>query len=216
MRKRSACAALCLYAPLWGAAGLAHAEEREERAFANVFIGSKPPFFSMLRHEQARQGEGSGNTHALTYFIRSSGAIGFSTSLATLHAFSARASVFPATVSDGIEDAYAGAGHGRKDARPFSLMRLSVIYHLFPAENTNTEYDSELNIINLAKRGARAAFVKYTKCDSHGLAPGLNKLWLQIDAELEKGNPSSWLQLDDNSKPGRLRLTKNDAGWGAP
>lgn len=68
---------------------------------------------------------------------------GFSTPLATLHAFQGWADVFLATPSDGVRDLYAGVSYSatpRSDAQPVTL---AVTYHDFADDGGSTAFGSE-------------------------------------------------------------------------
>ncbi|WP_207764918.1 hypothetical protein [Hyphococcus luteus] len=109
------------------------------------------------------------------------GAIGFSTPLATLHAFNGWADVFLGTPADGLEDIYVTAGYTTKTAAPFSLLKIAAVYHDFSAENTGADYGSEFGLVGVAKLDRFALLAKFASYDSDGFASDRDKFWLQLD-----------------------------------
>lgn len=109
------------------------------------------------------------------------GTIGFSTPLATLHAFNGWTDVFLTTPANGIEDLYANAGYATKSVAPFSLLKIGVVYHDFSAENTSADYGSEIGVVGVAKIDRFTLLAKYANYDSDGFATDRNKFWLQLE-----------------------------------
>ncbi len=112
------------------------------------------------------------------------GAIGFATPLATLHAFNGWADVFLATPPDGVEDLYVSAGYKKKDVGPFSLLSLSAVYHDFSAENADTDYGSEFDIVGIAKFKKFTLLAKFAAYDADAFATDRDKFWLQLEVGL--------------------------------
>jgi hypothetical protein len=110
------------------------------------------------------------------------GTIGFSTPLATLHAFNGWTDVFLATPANGIEDLYFNAGYAAKAVGPFSLLSVGVAYHDFSAENVSADYGSEIGVVGVAKIDRFTLLAKYANYDADGFATDRNKFWMQLEA----------------------------------
>ena len=94
--------------------------------------------------------------------MRGDGAVGFSTPLATLHAFDGWADVFLTTPVNGIDDFYGKAGYSFAAAPLFANVSASVIYHDFSAEHITADYGNEWDAIVEARLDDNVTFgVKY-------------------------------------------------------
>jgi outer membrane biogenesis lipoprotein LolB len=104
------------------------------------------------------------------------GTIGFSTPLATAHAFNGWADAFLATPADGLEDMYAWIGYSLPGGVP-----LKILYHDFSAEDGGNDYGNEVNILATKKLGkyfsllAKAAVYQ----DGDNGRAGRTRYWLQ-------------------------------------
>lgn len=104
------------------------------------------------------------------------GTIGFSTPLATAHAFNGWADAFLATPADGLEDRYAWVGYKLPGDIPFK-----VLYHEFSAEDGGNDYGHEVNMIATKKLGknftllAKAAIYQ----DGDQGRAGRTRYWMQ-------------------------------------
>jgi hypothetical protein len=78
--------------------------------------------------------------------LEGDGARGFSTPLATLHAFQGWADVFLATPAAGIEDAFVTARFAPTwSAGPLSAPVFTLVWHDFEAEQTGADLGSEVD-----------------------------------------------------------------------
>lgn len=112
------------------------------------------------------------------------GAIGFSTPLATLHAFNGWADVFLATPPDGLTDLYIAAGFKKNSVGPFSQLGLSFAYHDYSAQNSDARYGAEFDIAAAAKIGKVGLLAKFASYEADAFETDRNKFWLQIEAGL--------------------------------
>ncbi|MEM8936357.1 MAG: hypothetical protein AAGC77_08120 [Pseudomonadota bacterium] len=112
------------------------------------------------------------------------GTIGFSTPLATLHAFNGWADVFLATPATGIEDLYGDISYTKKSLGPLDLLKVGVVYHSYSSESTSADYGSEVGVVGVAKMKKFTVLTKYTNYDSDGFATDRSKFWLQLDFAL--------------------------------
>ena len=83
------------------------------------------------------------------------GAIGFSTPLATLHKFQGFADVFLTTPTSGVEDLYGGASYEVKDGPFGASATLYVVYHDFESERGAVDFGREFDAganVKIAKR----------------------------------------------------------------
>ncbi len=107
------------------------------------------------------------------------GAYGFSTPLATKHAFNGWSDQFLATPLDGLQDLYISLG-GKVMAT-----KLMVVYHNYTADNGSADYGTELNFLVAKKLGKNySAAVKYARYSADTYKVDTNKLWLQVQLKL--------------------------------
>ena len=100
------------------------------------------------------------------------GTLGFSTPLATLHAFQGWADLFLVTPPDGVEDLYFSVG-----AVPYGVKLLAVV-HDFSAERGGADYGSEIDLLAERTFGQYlSAGVKYARFESDGFAVDTEKIW---------------------------------------
>jgi hypothetical protein len=93
--------------------------------------------------------------------LAGNGTAGFSTPLATLHAFQGWADVFLITPVHGIKDSYAKAGYSIATP-PFANVMVSLVYHEFSAQRISADYGGELDAIIEARLDDNLSFgVKY-------------------------------------------------------
>lgn len=101
------------------------------------------------------------------------GTIGFSTPLATLHAFNGWADAFLVTPTDGLIDSYVYAGVTLPYNVPFR-----VLYHEFESDSGSTDYGNEVNAIVTKKIGDHwSLLAKYAHYN--GGLPDREKFWVQ-------------------------------------
>ena len=124
----------------------------------------------------------SGWSGAVGYeVLTGDGTKAFATPLATLHAFNGWADVFLGTPANGLEDLYAKVGYTTKKVEPFDLLKFSVVYHDFSAENITADYGTEVDFVAVAKINKFKVLLKYASYDTDGFATDRNKLWAQVE-----------------------------------
>ncbi len=117
----------------------------------------------------------NGVTAKLSYeVLGGDGVYGFSTPLATKHAFNGWSDQFLATPADGLVDAYvtvSGKVAGTK---------LMAVYHDFSSDNGNIDYGTELDLL-LAKKISKtySVLLKYAQYSADTMKVDADKLWLQ-------------------------------------
>lgn len=109
---------------------------------------------------------------------------GFSTPLATLHAYQGWADKFLGTPATGIEDLYGSAGYTFGDVGPFKGLKLTAIYHDFGAETVSQDYGTELDVVLTAKFKSTSIGLKYAQYDADTFATDTSKIWFSIDYAL--------------------------------
>lgn len=107
--------------------------------------------------------------------LEGNGDFGFSTPLATLHAFNGWADVFLATPPDGLEDTYG------KVSGDFGRLGWQVVYHEFGAERGGADYGSELDLaVTYPLPFGIGGKLEYADYDSDGFAADTRKIWLTL------------------------------------
>ncbi len=106
------------------------------------------------------------------------GVYGFSTPLATAHAFNGWADKFLNTPVTGLEDTYVSVG-----GKLFGVKLLGV-YHDYSADTGGASYGDEFNLL-IAKKYAKryTALIKYASYDADTFATDTDKLWLMGQAK---------------------------------
>jgi hypothetical protein len=113
------------------------------------------------------------------------GTIGFSTPLATLHAFDGWADLFLATPADGLTDAYFKAAHTiPADAIGMKNVTVTVVYHRFTTdrlkEGIGSEWDAQATLAVDAKSSFLVQYADYQGSNpAFGGSPDKSVLWLQ-------------------------------------
>lgn len=79
------------------------------------------------------------------------GTVGFSTPLATLHAFQGWADTFLTTPADGIKDFYVKASYSLSAQPVLKKITATLVYHDFEAERTGADYGNEWDALVEAK-----------------------------------------------------------------
>ena len=129
----------------------------------------------------------SGKKDALTLgfgweILDGDGARGFSTPLATLHAFNGWADVFLATPALGLDDKYVWAGYKFDASKSAKL-----VYHQFESDRGGIGYGDEVDLVFGWKLSDAATLTaKYANYNGKRTGPGglkidRSKLWLQVD-----------------------------------
>jgi len=106
------------------------------------------------------------------------GAYGFSTPLATLHAFQGWADKFLATPAAGLEDKYINAGI------TFAGAQAMLSYHKFDSDVNSIDFGSEIDFSLSRKFGAvmmTAKLAEYSMGDTNASFTDTSKFWLMAD-----------------------------------
>lgn len=100
---------------------------------------------------------------------------GYSTPLATLHAYNGWADAFLATPGDGLEDLYFSVGTKLGD------VPIKLIYHDFSAEKGGEDYGTEWDLVLSKGLGDHwKATAKFAHFDGESM-PDRDKVWVQLD-----------------------------------
>lgn len=124
-----------------------------------------------------------GLTGAVGYeVLEGDGTVGFSTPLATLHAFNGWADVFLATPATGLEDLFFKVGYGVPDVLGLQHLSAAVIYHDFEAETTGASLGSEWDaVVNAKVNEDVTVTAKYADYEGPTGGPAdRQKVWLQV------------------------------------
>jgi len=104
------------------------------------------------------------------------GVYGFSTPLATLHAFNGWADKFLATPASGLIDTYLNV------SGKVSGVKLMAVYHDFKADSGGASYGSEADLLAAKKFGKYTLLAKYAAYSADTVATDTNKFWLMGQA----------------------------------
>ena len=105
------------------------------------------------------------------------GTYGFSTPLATKHAFNGWADMFLATPADGLVDAMLTVGGS------LSGIKLQGVYHDFSADNGGADYGTELDLLAVRKFGEHYTLgAKYADYSADSYAVDTKKFWVWAQA----------------------------------
>jgi len=112
------------------------------------------------------------------------GATGFSTPLATLHAFQGFTDKFLSTPGNGIEDKYLKANYKIVSSNALKGIMLGAQYHDLNSKSGGAKYGSEWNI-SVSKSfktdfGGLGLALKYADYDADTFATDTQKLWLTL------------------------------------
>ncbi len=113
------------------------------------------------------------------------GKVGFSTPLATLHAFNGWVDKFLNTPAKGLEDTYLNLTYLFKDVEPvLEGLKLMAVYHDYSAQSTNDSYGTEWNFLaNYPFLKHYFAEFKYGSYQADGLFTDTKKLWGSLGAK---------------------------------
>lgn len=99
------------------------------------------------------------------------GTYGFQTPLATKHAFNGWADTFLVTPTTGLEDTYVFVGGAVKG------VNLGAAYHTFSADEGDSDYGSEIDVVATKKFGPYVVGLKYADYSADDFSTDTNKVW---------------------------------------
>ena len=152
-----------------------------QSAFANGDDGNDADYMF------AELGVGVGNLKVWGGFesLEGDGNYGFSTPLATAHAFNGWADKFLGTPGDGLIDTYVKAKYG------WNGYSLTGLYHMFSSDNDSYDYGSEIDLVATKKLGKWLVGLKYSAYSADdnsnnmgGLAVDIDKGWAFIQLKI--------------------------------
>ena len=104
------------------------------------------------------------------------GVYGFSTPLATLHAFNGWADTFLSTPADGLIDSYVNV------SGIYAGVKLMAVYHDFKADSGGADYGTETDLLAAKKIGKYTLLAKYASYSADTHATDTQKMWLMGQA----------------------------------
>jgi hypothetical protein len=113
--------------------------------------------------------------------LGSDGITGFSTPLATLHAFQGWADKFLATPAAGIEDRYVRFNYPLGKRGRFTNVAVVAFFHDFTADVGSAHFGEELDLQLVARTERMALTLKYADYRADALFTDTDKLWLSVD-----------------------------------
>jgi hypothetical protein len=113
--------------------------------------------------------------------LEGNGAKGFTTPLATLHAFQGWADKFLTTPANGIDDRYLTAGFSRQKWAALDMFAVVATYHRYAAEHGSMRYGSEVDLQAQAKWRRFTGTLKYAGYAADRLLTDTTKWWLQVE-----------------------------------
>jgi hypothetical protein len=117
--------------------------------------------------------------------LGSNGTTGFSTPLATLHAFNGWADVFLATPAKGLNDAYGKAAYSWKNVLGLQAITATAYYHEFSAARGGADYGKEWDLsLGAAIDKHVGVLAKYADFDGKGTFKDKSIFWLQLEYKL--------------------------------
>ncbi|MEQ9528236.1 MAG: hypothetical protein RIF42_07505 [Parvibaculaceae bacterium] len=113
--------------------------------------------------------------------LEGDGAVGFSTPLATLHAFNGWADVFLTTPAAGLEDFYLGATYALNNIPAIEKLVLGVTWHDFSAERGGADFGDELDMVaNFVLSKNLSLNLKFASFDGENGFASRDKTWLSL------------------------------------
>lgn len=113
--------------------------------------------------------------------LEGDGVTGFSTPLATLHAFNGWADVFLTTPAAGLEDLYVGATYAFAGIPAIEKLVLGATWHDFSAERGGADFGSELDMVaNFVLTKSLSFNLKFASFDGDGGFASRDKSWVSL------------------------------------
>ena len=116
--------------------------------------------------------------------LGSDGTTGFSTPLATLHAFQGWDDKFLATPAAGIDDKYVRFSYPFGKHGAFTSVSALAWYHDFTAAQGSTHFGDEVDLQLVARTKKITLTLKYAAYNADLLLTDTDKLWLSVDYTL--------------------------------
>jgi hypothetical protein len=113
--------------------------------------------------------------------LGSDGVTGFSTPLATLHAFQGWGDKFLATPAAGIEDRYVRFSYPLGKRGRFTNVAALALFHDFTADVGGAHFGEELDLQLVARTERMALTLKYADYRADALFTDTDKLWVSVD-----------------------------------
>jgi hypothetical protein len=111
----------------------------------------------------------------------SDGVVGFSTPLATLHAFQGWADKFLTTPAAGIDDRYLRLTYGFGKRGIFTSIAATAVFHDYYADFGDSHFGEELDLQLVARTDKIALTLKYADYRADTLFTDTDKLWVSVD-----------------------------------
>jgi hypothetical protein len=111
----------------------------------------------------------------------SDGLVGFSTPLATLHAFQGWADKFLATPAAGIDDRYVRVTYAFGKRGIFTSIAATGVFHDYYADLGDAHFGDEVNLQLVARTDKLALTLKYADYQADTFLTDTDKLWLSVD-----------------------------------
>ncbi|MDO9126695.1 MAG: hypothetical protein Q7U42_07480, partial [Parvibaculum sp.] len=113
--------------------------------------------------------------------LEGDGVTGFSTPLATLHAFNGWADVFLTTPAAGLEDLYVGASYVIDAIPAMEKLVLGVTWHDFSAERGSADFGNEFDMVaNFVLTKSLSLNLKFASFDGDGGFASRDKSWVSL------------------------------------
>jgi hypothetical protein len=113
--------------------------------------------------------------------LGSDGATGFTTPLATLHAFQGWADKFLATPAAGIEDTYLRFSYPLGKRGRFATVAATAVFHDYEADVGGAHFGEELNLQLVARTERMTLTAKYADYRAALLLTDTEKVWVSVD-----------------------------------
>ncbi len=113
--------------------------------------------------------------------LSGNGERGFQAPLSLLHAYNGFADRFLVTPADGLEDRYVEAAYQIQKGNPLAGLKAVVAYHDFSANETNTQYGTEWNVLVTKRLFAKVnGLLKLAVYDADQFSQDVTKFWFQL------------------------------------
>jgi Alginate export len=156
--------------------------------YAAAYAYQRPRANNPLRfHDDYYEGELSAALRAVKLaagaeILGGDGIKGFTTPLATLHAYQGWGEQFLTHPPDGIDDRFASLAYSRREAFGFlDVVSATVVYHDFHSQRLHIDYGSETDGRIKAARGDLSVILEYADFRARQYSRDTHKLWVELD-----------------------------------